>query len=214
MLDFKKRLKENNEQLKARLNQGSVVSAGSLGQPKVKGRKQWKDMGTGERVGVVIVLVVFAFIVIGVVSAIAGGSKTQNTTKQQAKAAAPASQPKVSTPAPQPKKTTPAPQPKPAAPKQDTSDLNATVKLSYDVPGVEITNNENVNWDSCKFDLNDQWSRQITNPLEPNSPLNNPYGLFVKSDGTRFDIDTTQPKNVFISCKVSGNTRTNYYVFN
>lgn len=93
------------------------------------------------------------------------------------------------------------------------SDLKATVKMASDIPGIEITNNEAVSWDSCKLILNDKWTRQISNPLEPNDPLNNPYGLFTKSDGSRFDITTTQPKNVFVACKVDGRSRTNYFVF-
>lgn len=106
--------------------------------------------------------------------------------------------------------STPVPSP---APKPDTSELNATVKLSYDVPGIEITNNESIPWDTCKLKLNDDWSRELNNPLSPAEPLNNPYGLFTKSDGERFNILLNQPKSVSIACEVNGTKRYNYFVF-
>lgn len=99
-------------------------------------------------------------------------------------------------------------------PKADDSELNAEVKIATDIPGIEITNKEKVNWDECEIKLNNDYSRTIRNPLTPNEPLNNPYGLFTKGDGTRFDITETAIKDVFIKCKVNDHTRYGYYKFN
>ena len=103
---------------------------------------------------------------------------------------------------------------KQSQPKKDDSELKATVKVATDVPGIEITNNETVNWDECEFKLNDKYSRTLRNPLTPNEPLNNPFGLFTKDDGTRFNITETTIKDMFIKCKVDGNIRYGYYKFN
>lgn len=99
-------------------------------------------------------------------------------------------------------------------PKEDNDkELKAKVEIAYDIAGVEITNLEKDDWDSCQLTLNSDYKREIRNPLEPNSPLNNPYGLFIKDDGTRFNNDTTATKSVLIRCEVSGNTRYGYYEF-
>lgn len=92
-------------------------------------------------------------------------------------------------------------------------ELKAKVEIAYDVAGVEITNLEKEDWDSCQLTLNGDYKREIRNPLEPNSPLNNPYGLFIKDDSTRFNNDTTATKSVLIRCEVSGSTRYGYYEF-
>lgn len=98
-------------------------------------------------------------------------------------------------------------------PAVDTSELKANVTKAYDIPGIEITNLETVAWYDCKLRLNSDYKRTLDGAFEPNSPLNNPYGLFTKSDGTRFNNATTAPKNISISCKVNGQQRDGYYVF-
>lgn len=113
--------------------------------------------------------------------------------------------------------TAPAPEPEKAPEQNPTQDndkeLKARVEIAYDIAGVEITNLEKDDWDNCQLTLNSDYKREIRNPLEPNSPLNNPYGLFIKDDGTRFNNDTTATKSVLIRCEVSGNTRYGYYEF-
>ena len=99
-------------------------------------------------------------------------------------------------------------------PKKDTSELKADIKRAYDVPGIEVTNLETVAWNECEIKLNGDYERTIRNPLNPNEPLNNPYALFTKSDGTKFNPDITAVKNVAINCKIDGNTRYGYYTFN
>jgi hypothetical protein len=153
-------------------------------------KSNWsKNIKIGVTAGMAVLFIIFA---------IAGGSKqeasTTTTTEQKA----------VQTTQQQPEATKPA---------KDTSKLNVKVQKAYDVAGIEVTNQEQVNWDSCKLTLNGSYKRTITNPLEPNAPLNNPYGLFTKSDGTRFNPDTTAVKDLFISCSVNGNQRDNYFTF-
>ncbi len=99
------------------------------------------------------------------------------------------------------------------APTAELKTLDASVRMVSDVPGIEITNNENVSWNDCKLSLNNDYDRTSVLKLEPHSPLNNPYSLFTKDDGTRFNILLTKPKSVFISCQVNGIERTSYYTF-
>lgn len=91
--------------------------------------------------------------------------------------------------------------------------LDATIKKAFDVPGIEITNNESVDWENCELKLNKDYQRRIRNSLEPNLPLNNPYGLFTKSDGTRFDYTRQSPVDLYVSCDVKGSNRYNYFRF-
>lgn len=91
--------------------------------------------------------------------------------------------------------------------------LDATVKISTDIPGIELTNNENESWQDCKLVLNSKWTYELINELDPNKPLNNPFTLFTKSDGTRFNVGDTEPKDVFVVCKSSNQERNNYFVF-
>ena len=109
--------------------------------------------------------------------------------------------------------TKPVEEPKKEETKKDDSELKADIKRAYDVPGIEVTNLETVAWNECEIKLNGDYERTIRNPLEPNSPLNNPYPLFTKKDGTKFNSETTAVKNVAINCKVNGNTRYGYYTF-
>ncbi len=96
---------------------------------------------------------------------------------------------------------------------KDNSELKADIKRAYDVPGIEVNNLEAVAWNECELEINNGYKRMVRNPLEPNSPLNNPYALFTKDDGTKFDPDTTVVKSVSINCKINGNTRFGYYTF-
>lgn len=98
-------------------------------------------------------------------------------------------------------------------PRVDNSELKADIKKAYDVAGIEVTNKEKKDWAECEIELNGGYKRIIRNPLSPNEPLNNPYGLFTKEDGTRFDYATTEVTNVAINCKVDGHTRYGYYTF-
>ena len=95
----------------------------------------------------------------------------------------------------------------------DTSSLNATIQLATDVPGIEVTNNEDVAWDNCVIKLNDSYSRTLDFSLKAHTTFNNSYSSLVKSDGTRFNGVATQPKSVFIACNVNGDRRSNYYAF-
>lgn len=98
-------------------------------------------------------------------------------------------------------------------PKKDDSELKADVKRATDVPGIEVTNLEAVAWNNCQLTLNSDYKREIRNPLTPNEPLNNPYALFTKNDGTKFNTETTAVKTVLIRCEVNGNTRYGVYEF-
>ena len=104
-------------------------------------------------------------------------------------------------------------QPKVEEPKKDNSELKADIKRAYDVPGIEVTNLETVAWNDCEIKLNGDYERTIRNPLNPNEPLNNPYPLFTKGDGTKFNPDTTAVKDVAINCKIDGTTRYGFYTF-
>lgn len=155
-----------------------------------------KGMSKGLQFGLVIGGVIFLLII---------GSIYLQSAKPQTSESLPTQ--KTTTPTPTAVVT------KTETPKADTSLLNATVKKAYDVPGIEITNNESVQWDECKLVLNSDYKRTINNPLQPNDPLNNPYALFTKSDGTKFDYTKIEPKSVLIECKVNGSSRQNVYMF-
>ena len=99
------------------------------------------------------------------------------------------------------------------SPTVEIKTLDASVRTVSDIPGIEITNNENVSWNDCKLSLNNDYGRTPILKLEPHSPLNNPYSLFTKDDGTRFNILLTKPKSVLISCQVNGVERTGFYSF-
>lgn len=102
---------------------------------------------------------------------------------------------------------------KPAVEEKDESQLKADVKRAIDVPGIEVTNLESVPWNNCQITLNDDFRREIRNPLGPNEPLNNPYALFTKDDGTKFNPETTAAKTVLIRCEVNDITRYGVYKF-
>jgi len=61
--------------------------------------------------------------------------------------------------------------------------------------------------------LNDDFKTQIKGRLDPNDPLNEPYRLFTKDDGARFDYSTTEPKNVYMRCNVDGKSKWAYWTF-
>ncbi len=150
----------------------------------------WNKTKASNKIKWVLTGLIALLIVVGVVST---GSNNSTTN--------------TASPTETPTQTQQTAQPKKEEPKEDTSDLKAEIKKAYDVPGIEVTNLETVAWDECEIKLNGDYERTIRNPLQPNSPLNNPYPLFTKSDGTRFNPDTTAVKNVVIKCKINGNTR-------
>ena len=145
--------------------------------------KKWKDLKKSEKVAGV-------FLVIIIVVALAAIPKTSDTNQNSNDSQTSGAE----------------------APKNEML-LNASVKKAIDIPGVEITNLEASAWEDCELELNNVYMRIIRNPLEPNEPLNNPYPLFTKSDGTRFDADDTAAMSLKVTCKVNGSTRSNYFVF-
>ncbi len=152
----------------------------------------------------VVKIAVTAVAVVFVIGVMASSPETQQTSQQTAQNTS--SQPQQQ----EQSKQEEAPK---EEPKKDDSELKADVKRAYDVPGIEITNLEAVDWITCQLTLNSDYKREIRNPLQPNEPLNNPYALFTKDDGTKFDPETTAVKTVLIRCEVNGNTRYGVYEF-
>lgn len=153
-------------------------------------KSKWsKGIKIGATVGAVLIIII----------ALASSPKTETNTQQTAQ--------NTTT------ETKKVEEPKKEEPKKNESELKADIKRAYDVPGIEVTNLEAVAWNECAIKLNGDYERNIRNPLNPNEPLNNPYPLFTKSNGTKFNSETTAVKNVAINCKIDGNTRYGYYTF-
>jgi hypothetical protein len=83
--------------------------------------------------------------------------------------------------------------------------LNARVVA---MPGYfEVTNNDTYGWDNCDFDLNSDYAVKGMN-VAPGATVRVALREFVKSDGTRFNFETTKPTNLYIFCRnTPGGTR-------
>lgn len=102
---------------------------------------------------------------------------------------------------------------KPEPTKATKHELDAIIK--FNELAFLITNNEKEDWTNCKFEMNSGLLSGgyvfRTDLLKANDPVIVPFRNFTKSDGTRFNSETTAPKNVSVSCDVNGVHGFNYY---
>ncbi|KKQ73706.1 MAG: Surface lipoprotein-related protein [Candidatus Woesebacteria bacterium GW2011_GWB1_38_5b] len=101
------------------------------------------------------------------------------------------------------------------APKPTQHELDATVKFSEDA--FLITNNENEDWTSCRFELNSGIIRggyTYKGEIVAKDALIIPFRDFTKGDGTRFNSYSTKAQNLSISCEVGNIHGFNYFTIN
>lgn len=101
-------------------------------------------------------------------------------------------------------------------PNKPDKELDADVKFSE--VAFQITNNEDDNWDDCKFELNPGIIRGGYTYKEAlfraKDVLVIPFREFTKGDGTRFDPYETKAQNLSITCQTEGKLRFGHYTIN
>lgn len=95
-----------------------------------------------------------------------------------------------------------------------TKELDAEVRFS--TTAFMIKNKESKDWANCQFVLNGKllgsdFTYKSSEGIKANDSIIILMSDFTKSDGTMFNVYTTKPKNLFISCDVGSNHRTGYY---
>ncbi len=93
--------------------------------------------------------------------------------------------------------------------KASEPNLNATV--TYSIQGITIKNNDSIEWNSCDITIgadnnpNDFYELGgFNNTFPAYTPTTIAWGDITKSDGTRFDYASTQPRDLEIDCTVNG----------
>lgn len=101
-------------------------------------------------------------------------------------------------------------------PNRPDKDLDADVKFSE--VAFQITNNEDDNWNDCKFELNPGIIRGGYTYKEAlfsaKDVLVIPFREFTKGDGTRFNSFDTKAQNLSITCTVDGKLSFGHYTIN
>ncbi len=100
--------------------------------------------------------------------------------------------------------------------KDSNMNLDASVRMVVSpFPGIEVINNEKVDWKDCTFELNDKYKRTDKISFEGGGgdPFTILYSQFIADDGERFNFETTAPKKFWIYCEVGGESRLGGYSF-
>jgi len=74
------------------------------------------------------------------------------------------------------------------------------VVATYSPSGFRISNNDDYDWGSCDLTLNDDY--KLTGVRVPSRDvITVPAGEFTTSNGTRFNLYTTKPLQLYVHCR-------------
>ncbi len=99
--------------------------------------------------------------------------------------------------------------------KKLSSELGANV--TYNALAFKIANEEDYDWNNCKFELNGGgkvfsggYEYKSSSGIKAKGNIVIAYSEFTK-DSKRFDFYSEKPENLFIACDTNGQHRTNYF---